>query len=821
MISPESFTLENENATERAQAIRYITTVEGEKKPFDYLSFEKTILESCESFPDVDRNLIIEETLKNLYEEIPEEKLMTAAIMASRPFIERDPSYGYVTAAFLLQKLFTEVLGKAVHKSDRKKEYMAYLPKYLELGIAEKRLNPKLLTEFNLEKIQEALCPDRDEKFNFLGLQTLYDRYFIHVNDRRIELPQVFWMRVAMGLALVEATQEIRTEKAIAFYTMLSNFDYVSSTPTLFNAGTTYPQLSSCFLTTIPDDLGDIYKSYRDNALLSKFSGGLGNDWTPVRGLGSRIKGTNGISQGIIPFLKVANDTAIAVNQGGKRKGAVCSYLETWHIDVEEYLDLRKNTGDDRRRCHDMNTANWIPDLFMKRVHEKGAWTLFSPEETPDLHDLCGKAFEERYAQYEVDAENGKIINFKKVEAVNIWRKMLSMLFETGHPWITFKDPSNLRSPQQHAGVVHSSNLCTEILLNTSSTETAVCNLGSINLVQHTDENGNLMEEKIKETVSVAMRMLDNVIDQNYYPIPEAKNSNTKHRPVGMGIMGFQDTLYKRRASYASDAAVSFADESMEMISYYAILASTELAGEKGAYESYKGSLWDQGILPVESQKLVEESRGNSDYIEADYSAKKDWAPVKEAIKKNGMRNSNCMAIAPTATISNIAGVSQSIEPMYKNLFVKSNMSGEFTIINPYLVTDLKKLNLWNDEMIYALKRYDGNLTEIQSIPQELKELYQTAFEVGAKWLIDAASRRQKWIDMGQSLNLYIAQPNGKKLDEMYKYAWKKGLKTTYYLRSMGASSVEKSTITTNEHTKVSAQVNACSIEDPECEACQ
>lgn len=832
-----SFTLENEKPQTEgfSSTIKTITLDDGSVVPFNEGKVRQIIQEAATGFSkEVDVNLILNETLKALYEGMPKKSLMQAAIMATRAFIERDPAYSFVTARLLLQVTFDEVIGNFVTISERKEAYSKYLPVYLDLGIQEGRLDPRLKTEFSLDQIAEALKPERDEKFSFLGLQTLYDRYFIHVKGRRIELPQVFWMRVGMGLALIEKTKEERTKRAIEFYDLLSSFDYVSSTPTLFNSGTLYPQLSSCFLTTIPDDLGDIYKSLRDNALLSKFSGGLGNDWTPVRGLGAHIKGTNGSSQGVIPFLKVANDTAIAVNQGGKRKGAVCSYLETWHIDIEEYLELRKNTGDDRRRCHDMNTANWIPDLFMKRVEANAEWTLFSPEETPDLHDLYGKAFEKAYVEYEAKAARGEIGNFRKVEAVKVWRKMLSMLFETGHPWITFKDPSNLRSPQGHVGVVHSSNLCTEILLNTNKDEIAVCNLGSVNLQNHMLPGKGLDREKVARTVTVAMRMLDNVIDQNHYPIPESKNSNLKHRPVGLGLMGFQDALYMMRIPYDSVQAVDFADESMELISYYAILASTELAKERGAYASFKGSLWDKGILPVDSIKIVSEERG-ADKVDMDSKATLDWSPVRAAIKQNGMRNSNCMAIAPTATISNIAGTTQSIEPTYKNLFVKSNMSGEFTVINPYLVEDLKAVGLWNDEMISQLKRYDGNLEPITNIPANLKALYKTAFDVAPQWLIDCASRRQKWIDMGQSLNLYIAKPNGKLLDEMYRYAWKKGLKTTYYLRSMGATGVEKSTINTREYnhvtpiSSVSAEAKEredfapkmCSIENPDCEACQ
>ncbi len=835
------FNLRNEDSFLPTRApISMVTRKDGSKSPFDEARIRLLLQEACIGFSEeVDYDMILSETFKNLYEGIPAKEIMQAAIMASRPYIERDPAYSFVTARLLCQSLYEEVVGHTVDRANRETVYRQYLIEYLVKGAEAGRLNPLLKTNFLLDQIAAALKPERDEKFSFLGLQTLYDRYFIHINDRRIEMPQIFWMRVAMGLALVEKDNETRTAKAIEFYDLLSNFDYVSSTPTLFNAGTPFSQLSSCFLTTIGDDLGEIYKCIRDNAMLSKFSGGLGNDWTPVRGLGAYISGTNGRSQGVVPFLKVANDTAVAVNQGGKRKGAVCAYLETWHIDVQEYLELRKNTGDDRRRTHDMNTANWIPDLFMKRVEQEAEWTLFSPEDVPDLHDLYGKAFELAYVGYEAKAARGELKNFKKVEAVKLWRKMLSMVFETGHPWITFKDPSNLRSPQQHAGVVHSSNLCTEILLNTNENEVAVCNLGSINLANHTIAGKGLDKEKLAKTARTALRMLDNVIDQNFYPIPEAKNSNMKHRPVGLGLMGFQDALYKMRIPYDSDAAVQFADESMEIISYHAILASTELAAERGAYASFKGSLWDQGILPLDSIKLVDEARGET--VDVDRSASLDWTPVREAIKKHGMRNSNTMAIAPTATISNISNVCQSIEPTYKNLYVKSNLSGEFTIINPFLVTDLKKRNMWNIDIITELKKHDGNLDMISAIPEDLKALYKTAFDVAPEWIIRAAARRQKWIDMGQSLNLYIAAPDGKKLDTMYKYAWKTGLKTTYYLRSMGATGIEKSTITTREYNNVAPIVPAaeakaredfvpsmetrepqlCSIENPECEACQ
>lgn len=839
----QEFQLTHEEAEmiETVSIIKTLSNSSGEKIAFNDREIVQMVLEACHGFEGkVSPENILNELKKNLFEGMPTDKVTTAAIMSARSFTEQDPAYSFVTARLLLQGLFEEVLGSRVTLSERAPTYRTYFKTYLEKGIEAGRLDPRLKSDFNLESIVEAIQPSRDDNFTFLGLQTLYDRYFIHIDKKRIELPQVFWMRVAMGLALIENTNEMRTEKAIEFYNVLSQFHFVSSTPTLFNSGTPYPQLSSCFLTTIPDDLYNIYGALRDNAMLSKFSGGLGNDWTPVRGLGAYIKGTNGQSQGVIPFLKVANDTAVAVNQGGKRKGAVCSYLETWHIDIEEYLELRKNTGDDRRRCHDMNTANWIPDLFMKRVEENGAWTLFSPEETPDLHDLYGKDFEKAYVEYEAKAKRGEIRNFRTLEAVKLWRKMLTMVFETGHPWITFKDPSNLRSPQQHVGVVHSSNLCTEILLNTNQEEVAVCNLGSVNLAAHTIPGKGLDLELLQKTVTTAMRMLDNVIDQNLYPIPQAKNSNLRHRPVGLGLMGFQDALYRMRLPYDSNEAVEFADESMEAISYYAILASTQLAAERGTYSSYKGSLWDQGILPIDSIAKVEVARGCA--LEVTRTSKLNWSPVRQAIKMHGMRNSNCMAIAPTATISNISGVTQSIEPTYKNLYVKSNLSGEFTVTNPYIVEDLKARGLWDADMIQDFKRYDGEIENLSRVPNDLKALYKTAFSIEPKWLIDAAARRQKWIDMGQSLNLYMAQPSGKKLDDMYRYAWKTGLKTTYYLRSLGATSVEKSTLNSKEHNSVApisparaearesfqpqmatpvVEAKVCSILDPDCEACQ
>lgn len=811
-----------------------VTLASGEKIPLDLGRLQTIISEACEGLAEVDAGLIQRETLKNLYDGVSEKDVNTALVMTARTLVEREPNYSYVTARLLMDTLRAEALGflgiaeRATHH-EMADLYDRALAVYVEKGIEFELLDPKL-REFDLARLGAALNHERDQQFTYLGLQTLYDRYFLHKDDVRFELPQVFFMRVAMGLAIEEQDREAR---AIEFYNLLSSFDYMASTPTLFNAGTLRPQLSSCYLTTVPDDLGGIYDAIRDNALLSKFAGGLGNDWTPVRALGSYIKGTNGKSQGVVPFLKVVNDTAVAVNQGGKRKGAVCAYLETWHLDIEEFLELRKNTGDDRRRTHDMNTANWIPDLFMKRVFEDGDWTLFSPSDVPDLHDLTGKAFEERYEYYEALTQYGKLKLHKTIKAKDLWRKMLSMLFETGHPWLTFKDPCNLRSPQQHVGVVHSSNLCTEITLNTNKDEIAVCNLGSINLVNHIVD-GRLDTAKLERTVKTAVRMLDNVIDINYYSVPQAQNANFKHRPVGLGIMGFQDALYLQHIAYGSQAAVNFADQSMEAISYFAIQASCDLAEERGAYSSFEGSLWSQGILPIDSLDILTEQRG-AQYIEVDRSSTLDWAPIRERVRQ-GMRNSNIMAIAPTATISNIVGVSQSIEPTYQNLYVKSNLSGEFTVINPYLVHDLKARDLWDPVMVNDLKYYDGSVQQIERIPADLKALYATAFEVETKWIVEAASRRQKWIDQAQSLNLYIAGASGKKLDVTYRMAWFRGLKTTYYLRALAATSTEKSTINTGKLNAVSSAIDealpaaapqpapvpkACSIDNPDCEACQ
>jgi ribonucleoside-diphosphate reductase alpha chain len=837
----------------------HVIATDGSRQPLDIDRLRHLIIEACEGLDQVDSEAILRDTQRNLFDGVKEADVEKALVMGARTYIEKDPAYSTLAARLLMDGIRREALSfvykthKRASQTEMTELYADYFKTYIHTAVEHELLDPDLAL-FDLERLGNALKPELDFNFTYLGLQTLYDRYFIHHDGTRFELPQAFYMRVAMGLAINEIDRE---ERAIEFYNLLSSFDFMSSTPTLFNSGTLRPQLSSCYLTTVPDDLSGIYSAIRDNALLSKFAGGLGNDWTRVRGLGAHIKGTNGKSQGVVPFLKVANDTAVAVNQGGKRKGAVCAYLETWHIDIEEFLDLRKNTGDDRRRTHDMNTANWIPDLFMKRVAEEGQWTLFSPEEVPDLHDLTGLAFEKAYTEYEEKAARGEIRNFKQMPAVDLWRKMLGMLFETGHPWITFKDPCNIRSPQQHVGVVHSSNLCTEITLNTSDKEIAVCNLGSVNLVRHIDENGKLDTDKLRKTIRTAMRMLDNVIEYNYYSVPQARHSNLLHRPVGLGIMGFQDALYKLRTPYASEEAVKFADESMEAVSYYAIEASSDLAAERGKYPSYEGSLWSKGIMPIDSIKLLKESRGQ--YLQQDESQTMDWDALRDKIKRQGMRNSNTMAIAPTATISNICGVSQSIEPTYQNLFVKSNLSGEFTVINPYMVEDLKARGLWDEVMINDLKYFDGSLQSIDRIPEELKALYTTAFEMDARWLIEAASRRQKWLDQAQSLNLYMAEPSGKKMDNLYKLAWVRGLKTTYYLRSMGATGAEKTSSaptpppaaeqphnpTAVTATSVVAPVassvasgdslagaedflgegmeapKACSILEPDCEACQ
>ncbi len=823
---------EEKSTEERPATPLQVKAADGSLRPLDMERLRKLAEEACRGIDDVEPGPVVEEACRNLYDGVPEAEVDRQLTISTRSLIEKEPNYTFVAARLLLHSLHqeaTEFVYDApvqTQSVEMTVDYADYFPRYIRRGTTLELLSPHLAQEYDLEKLAAAIVPERDMQFTYLGLQTLYDRYFIHSNSTRFEMPQAFFMRVAMGLAGPEVDREART---IEFYNLLSTFDFMSSTPTLFNSGTLRPQLSSCYLTTVPDDLDGIFSSIKDDAMLSKFAGGLGNDWTRIRAMGSHIKGTNGRSQGVVPFLKVANDTAVAVNQGGKRKGAMCAYLETWHLDIEEFLELRKNTGDDRRRTHDMNTANWVPDLFMKRVADDGDWTLFSPSDTADLHDLIGEEFETRYTQYEAMAANGQISNSKTVRAKDLWRKMLGMLYETGHPWITFKDVCNLRSPQQHHGVIHSSNLCTEITLNTSDDEIAVCNLGSINLAAHVDENG-LMMEKLERTVQTAMRMLDNVIDYNYYSVAKARRSNLLHRPVGLGLMGFQDALYQLRIPYASDEAIDFADRSMEAVSYFAIDASADLAQERGAYPSFQGSLWSQGILPIDSMERVRQTRGDERFYQVNADTTMDWDGLREKVRL-GIRNSNTMAIAPTATISNITGVTQSIEPTYQNLFVKSNLSGEFTVINLYLVRDLKKEDLWDDVMINDLKHYNGGIQGIARIPDEIKQLYITAFELDPRWLVEAASRRQKWIDQAQSLNLYMATPSGRDLDNLYKLAWVRGLKTTYYLRSLGATHVEKSTgdersqlnaVAANATTPDTGEDAAsfCSM-DEDCEACQ
>jgi ribonucleoside-diphosphate reductase alpha chain len=820
-----------------------VTDKNGRQYQLDVHRLQEQVKEACRGLDATDVESLLQRSLQEMYDGIHEKEICKALYLAARARIEREPQYSQVSARLLLDFLRFEVFGRDVHHTEMEDLYANHLLDMVRVGVAGELLNPLLASRFDLAVLGSTLRPERDLQFGYLGMQTLYDRYFLRVDERPIELPQSFFMRVAMGLALNEDNP---TERAAEFYEILSSFRFMSSTPTLFNSGTRHSQLSSCYLTTVGDDLAEIFDSYRENALLAKFAGGLGNDWTPVRAMGARIKGTNGKSQGVIPFLKIVNDTAVAVNQGGKRKGAVCVYLETWHLDILEFLDLRKNTGDERRRAHDMNTANWIPDLFMKRVMEEGQWTLFSPADVPDLHDLCGANFERAYVAYEEKAARGEL-HHQTLQAVELWRRMLTMLFETGHPWITFKDACNIRSPQQHIGVVHSSNLCTEITLNTNQDEIAVCNLGSVNLPAHF-KDGVLDEDKLEKTIRTAMRMLDNVIDINYYAVSKAENANKRHRPVGIGMMGFQDCLYEMNVPYNSPEAVEFADNTAELLCYHAYLASTELAAERGAYESFEGSLWDRGILPHDTLRLLAAERGDNvdvsgelplsadgggdrldgDYLQADLSQRQNWQLLRERIKMYGMRNSNCVAIAPTATIANIVGVTASIEPTYQNIYVKSNLSGDFTVSNRYLVDDLKALGIWDDVMLEDIKYFDGVLEQITRIPESVRAKYPTAFEVEPKWLIDCAARRQKWMDQAQSLNLYIAEPSGKKLDEMYKLAWRSGLKTTYYLRSMGASSTEKYTARTGALNAVSAggsngssAPQACAIDDPDCEACQ
>ena len=814
--------------TQNESAAPAVNVLEGGAlRPLDLPRVTALVREACEGLGrEVSPEPILQAMQRDLYEGVPMDEVRKSLVLSARALLEQDPGYSYVTARLLLHTLRLETLGEEVTQAGMATRYAEYLPEFVSKGIEAELLDERL-GQYDLKALGAALDVNRDLKFTYLGLQILYDRYFLHIHGRRIELPQIFFMRVAMGLALNEP-EGSREARAIEFYNVLSSFDFMSSTPTLFNSGTRRSQLASCYLTTVADDLDGIYEAIKENAMLQKYAGGIGNDWTPVRALGAHIKGTNGQSQGVVPFLKVVNDTAVAVNQGGKRKGAVCSYLETWHLDIEEFLELRKNTGDDRRRTHDMNTANWVPDLFMKRVMENGEWTLFSPSDVPDLHDKFGKSFETAYLGYEAKAARGELKLYKKIPANQLWRRMLTMLFETGHPWITFKDPCNIRSPQSHVGVVHSSNLCTEITLNTGPDEIAVCNLGSINMPAHLDaSSGRLDMEKLKRTVGTAMRMLDNVIDLNFYSVNKARNSNFKHRPVGLGIMGFQDCLHLLRIPYGSPAAVEFSDRSMESIAYTAYSASADLAEERGPYSTFRGSLWDRGILPIDTLNTLAEERGG--YVECDMSATLEWNALRKRIQQVGMRNSNCLAIAPTATIANITGLSQCIEPTYQNLYVKSNLSGEFTVVNEFLVRDLKKLNLWDEVMIADLKYFDGSLAKIDRIPQDVRNLYATAFEIEPKWLVECAARRQKWVDQSQSLNIYMAGASGKRLDDTYKLAWLRGLKTTYYLRTLGATSAEKSTGKAGQLNAVPAdggmmaaeQPKVCSILDPECEACQ
>ncbi len=784
------------------------------------------------------------ELRRSLYPEMKREDLNKTIILNAKAMIERDADFARFAGRILLSFIYEEVLGWNIVSDgvDQLRElHRRNFKAYLKHAIKIERLNPELL-HYDLPQIADALDPSADLDFDYLGVQTLYDRYLIIDKtdkvQRRLEVPQYFWMRVAMGLFIQQPAK--KEQHAIDLYNLYKSRRFCSSTPTLFNAGTLHSQLSSCYLYKVDDSIESImHRGIADNAFLSKWAGGLGGSWTAVRGTGGFIKGTNGESQGVIPFLKLHNDQLVAVNQGGKRRGSGCAYLETWHNDIHDFFELRKNTGDDRRRTHDMNTANWIPDLFMKRMEARQDWTLFRSNEAPDLHDLYGKAFEDRYCEYEAMAERGEIFG-RKLPAIEMWKSMLKMIFETGHPWITFKDPCNVRSPQDHAGVIHSSNLCTEITLNTSHEETAVCNLGSVVLDSHLDADGNLDHEKLRATISIAVRALDNVIDINFYPTESARTSNLRHRPIGLGIMGLQNALYKKDIAFASDAAVEFNDEFMEAVAYYAYEASCDLAAEKGTYSTYKGSKWERGLLPQDTLDLLESERGVK--IDVPRAGKMDWRPLREKIAQHGMRNSNVLAIAPTATISNIMGTTPCIEPTYKNLFVKSNLSGDFIVLNSELVRDLKQLGLWNDEMRDQVKYFDGELEALESVPATIKEKYKTAFTIDYKYLIAAASRRQKWIDQSQSVNLFLAEADIKTLSHMYRDAWHKGLKTTYYLRTLGASNIEKATVSVKKEMRgrvgeatqapesekpqfTAAEKKACSIEammnGEECEACQ
>ncbi|KKP36850.1 MAG: Ribonucleoside-diphosphate reductase [Candidatus Peregrinibacteria bacterium GW2011_GWA2_33_10] len=791
----------------------------GVREKFDPNKIRNILKLFSNDLKNIDIEKIVSDSGNNLFDYVETKQILNALVLSTRSFIEKDPDYSRLAARLLLNLIYQEVFNgeEKLNYDSLEKQYRDAFVRGISRGVATGKLD-KRMQEFDLSDLAAHLNIERDNLLLYLGLQVLYDRYFIRLNpdNKLIEAPQIFWMRVAMGIALNE--KKNKQEFAKKFYDTISGLDFVPSTPTLFHAGTSKPQLSSCYLTTIEDSLEGIFKGITDNARLSKWSGGLGNDWSGVRGTGAFIKGTGVTSQGVIPFLKIANDVTVAINRSGRRRGATCAYLETWHLDIEEFLELRKNTGDERRRTHDMNTANWVPDLFMKRVKENKDWTLFSPDETPDLHDLYGKNFEDKYVYYESLAEEGKIKLFKKVKAENLWKKMITMLFETGHPWITFKDVSNIRSPQDHTGVIHSSNLCTEITLNTSEKETAVCNLGSINLSKHIKEK-SLDLGKLKETINNAMRMLDNVIDINFYPTKEAENSNKKHRPVGLGIMGFADALYMQNINFDSKEALDFSDKSMEIISYYAIYSSMELAKEKGAYKSFSGSKWDRGIFPLDTLDLLARERGEQ--IKVDRKFRLDWDKLKESVKENGIRNSNCLAIAPTATISNIAGCIPSIEPIYKNMYVKSNMSGEFIIVNHYLIEDLKIFNLWNEDILEEIKSNDGDISKISKIPEKIRDKYKEAFDIDPKVLIDLAAHRGKWLDQSQSLNLFFRGTSGRQISDIYFYAWETGLKTTYYLRSLAASSVEKSTLDIKKQERVLSSKDICKVGDPDCEACQ
>lgn len=798
-----------------------VTKRSGRREPFDEGLIVSVLERACHGIGDViDISLVLGELYRTIFDGIATVDVEKGLILAATTFIERDPAYSILASRLLRAKCIREVVG--VSLDDHNQQEVLYRQLFAE-GIRKGlslELFDKRLAEFDVSFLAEQLRLERDDLIDYMGMYTLYERYFLKDQHGRYETPQAFWMRVAMGLAIDEPD---KNERAVEFYTVMSTLRYLPGTPTLFHSAFKRAQLSSCYLNTVGDDLGDIFKCLGDNAQLAKWAGGLGTDWTNIRGTGSLIKSIKASSQGVIPYLKIANDVVVAITKSGIRRGGSCAYLEVWHIDVEDFLDLRRNTGDERRRTHDMNTAVWVPDLFMKRVINNGTWTLFSPHETPDLHHIYGKAFEEAYERYEQCIGTEKVTLYKQVPAQQLWRKMLTRLFETGHPWITFKDPCNIRSPQDHAGVVHCSNLCTEIVLNTSDQETAVCNLGSVNLKAHVTNNA-LDCELLENTVKTAVRMLDNVIDLNFYPTKEARFSNSKHRPLGLGIMGFQDALFQLDIPFSSPKALEFSDEAMELVSYHAIHASSLLAREKGTYTSYKGSKWDRGVFPLDTIELVEHERGMP--IDVSRTSRLDWQKLKSFVAEHGMRNSNVMAIAPTATISTIAGCYPCIEPIFKNIYVKSNVSGEFTVTNGYLVKDLKNLKLWNQDMLDQIKYYDGDLEHIKGIPVAIKEKYKTAFELDAEWLIRITAARGKWIDQSQSHNVFLKGASGKKLESVYMTAWQCGMKTMYYLRTLGATQVEKSTLDAKTYgftqkREYQALPNACALENTDCESCQ